>query len=418
MSYFYRELVLLVFVWLSSESTLVAEDHKWVSANGSASVAADFVKLENGSVTLRRTDTGKEIVVPLEKLDSNSRQLAATLSKKVVARKATTAAKSATYDDKKARIRFVASNSQQGQVRRKIHGLFSRSLLCFTDDGASFLKYAIEGRDGGNLGAVFSIEKDGRLKDFLSVDSSQLGLKKGENIRIENVAAVSADKYALLGSIRSREISNFETGIWASVDGKLIRVARSGDHSTTDINSPVYEKFDKLASDSEGSITVRGYYRENIGGITGNNRENNFAVEGGKLVPYTAPNTVQIPPKGATLPSLDLPVPEFPADVRFVRFSNSLSNHAGQSVVIGNLAEGTGGITKANSSGIWAVDAKGQLHLVCRVGDRIGKTEVGSLELLAINEKGKIAFLTSELPKRGSVFEPSIWISDILLKNE
>src|SRR4051794_25326301 len=100
MSYFYRGLVLLLFVWLSSESTVVAEEHKWVSANGSASVAADFLKLENGSVILRRTDTGKEIVVPLEKLDSDSQKLAATLSKKAVAPKPETTNKSPKYDDK------------------------------------------------------------------------------------------------------------------------------------------------------------------------------------------------------------------------------------------------------------------------------------------------------------------------------
>jgi hypothetical protein len=79
MTLYFRNL-LVASILLFSGSVLCLAGDKWTDSSGTRTVEADFVKLEGIQLTLKSSD-GKEIVIPLYKLDSNSRLLARKLAK-------------------------------------------------------------------------------------------------------------------------------------------------------------------------------------------------------------------------------------------------------------------------------------------------------------------------------------------------
>jgi hypothetical protein len=76
---YFRNLFVASILLFNGSFHCLAGD-KWTDSSGTKTVEADFVKLEGIQLTLKSSD-GKEIVIPLYKLDSNSRLLARRLVK-------------------------------------------------------------------------------------------------------------------------------------------------------------------------------------------------------------------------------------------------------------------------------------------------------------------------------------------------
>lgn len=74
-----RILFVVSFLLFNGSFLCLAGD-KWTDSSGTKTIEADFVKLDGIELTLKKSD-GKEIVVPLHKLDTESRALARRLAK-------------------------------------------------------------------------------------------------------------------------------------------------------------------------------------------------------------------------------------------------------------------------------------------------------------------------------------------------
>lgn len=68
-----RILFVVSFLLFNGSFLCLAGD-KWTDSSGTKTIEADFVKLDGIELTLKNSD-GKEIVVPLQKLDTESRAL-------------------------------------------------------------------------------------------------------------------------------------------------------------------------------------------------------------------------------------------------------------------------------------------------------------------------------------------------------
>jgi formylglycine-generating enzyme required for sulfatase activity len=79
MTRYFRNLLVASILLFNGSVHCLAGD-KWIDSSGTKTVEADFVKLDGIQLTLKNSD-GKEIVIPLYKLDSNSRLLARRLAK-------------------------------------------------------------------------------------------------------------------------------------------------------------------------------------------------------------------------------------------------------------------------------------------------------------------------------------------------
>jgi|694.fasta_scaffold01456_30 hypothetical protein len=74
-------MIVLPFSWSASKASFSADDvkYQWIDDTGKHTLEASFIKVENQSVYLRKTD-GTEVIVPLSRLSARSKQLALSLA--------------------------------------------------------------------------------------------------------------------------------------------------------------------------------------------------------------------------------------------------------------------------------------------------------------------------------------------------
>jgi hypothetical protein len=97
-------------------------------------------------------------------------------------------------------------------------------------------------------------------------------------------------------------------------------------------------------------------------------------------------------------------VPDITTGALFDGFERLFFNNRGQIAFQAKLREGTGGVSRGNSRGIWATDANGQLRLIVRAADRIPKSakvkgDFHSVALAGFNSNGQIVFTNTPDPQ-------------------
>jgi hypothetical protein len=96
--------------------------------------------------------------------------------------------------------------------------------------------------------------------------------------------------------------------------------------------------------------------------------------------------------------------PDVTAGALFEDFDKLYFNNRGQVVFQAKLREGTAGVVRGNSRGLWATDVQGKLRLIVRAQDRIPKStklkgRFHSVSLAGFNSRGQIVFTNTADPQ-------------------
>jgi hypothetical protein len=195
------------------------------------------------------------------------------------------------------------------------------------------------------------------------------------------------------------------TGIWSEGSGSLQLVARQGSVAVG-TSGALFSSFGTPGINDAGQTVFQSSLTG--GDVSGTTNNGGIWSEGGGTLHLVAR-------KGGTAPDAGSPQAVFNA---IATTSVPLINHAGEIAFPATLVTGAGGVTSANSAGIWS-EGSGSLHLVARQGFQAPGTAAGDLfstfANLAMNAPGNVAFQATLLSGVGDVTTSNnsgIWAQD------
>ncbi len=202
---------------------------------------------------------------------------------------------------------------------------------------------------------IFKVSATGAVSMAAAKNGAAPGITGAKFSSFGTPAINDAGRSAFRATVAGTGITSANnTGIWADSSLAVRQlIARTGG-AAAGVSMAVFAGLSDPAYNNNGRVAFIGTLKVGVAGVTIANASGVWSNSSGVL---------------KLMARAQGQAPDCPIGAKFASFSKLVLPDQGGAVILANLLTGAGGVTSANSQGLWAVDTAGQLHLVVRAGD-------------------------------------------------